>query len=298
MSKRYHTIDCNNVVKSYLSGVTVKNIAAQFSVSEHVIYDILKRASIAPDRNRNIIPPSKADILALYNSGTGVAGIADQLGFTRGHMIRFFKKYNIPMRSRRDQQIERMKNATEEQIKFLTKNAHLASKGRKHTFEEKCKRARTRYANQSFQDSKYEALLSGAFRDNGIDFVREYPVGPYNLDFLVGNIAVEIFGGHFHSSGHHNAIFHERTKYILNSGFSIIFAFANRDSFESVIANKIMILLNIFRSDEAGIAKYRVIWGTPDRLTGGSAYDDNFPLVCPTTHIRDVRTGRYKSIPK
>ena len=290
----------DNIIELYKSFVSIPNIAAQLFINHKTVRKTLQDAGIDTSLgNRNITPPNLEKVLELYNKGIGVAGIAKRLGYSRMYMTGFFKRNGIEQRNRKEQQIERMKNTTKEEIDRLVYNAHLAAKGRNISFNELAERAKTRYNNQVFHNSKYEVQFSNYLHNKNISFERQFPCGAYNLDFLIGNIAVEIFGGQWHNFGKHAARFSERTKYILDSGYFLICVFIEKgDDFQTIVDNQIIPCFNKFSRDKSGITKYRVIWGNSEYATGGCCNDDNFPLIRPTENIRDITTGRYKSVPK
>jgi very-short-patch-repair endonuclease/transposase-like protein len=294
-------LDREHIISLYQSFISIQDIATQFGVNHKTIRKVLHGAGIETPIHRHTKKPNLEEVLTLYNQGIGVAGIAKRLGYGRTYMVCFFDKHGIRQRNRKEQQFERMKNSTQEQIAHLTQKAHKTAKGRKRSFEELRNRAVSRYKNQSFADSKYEAFFSDYLSKMKIEFDRQFPCGPYNLDFIIGYVAVEIFGGNWHYSGLHFARFAERTKYVLNSGFFLICIFVSEskgDNFESIINDKFIPVFNSFRGDKSGITKYRVIWGTSEYITGGSCNDNDFPLIKPTENIRNSVTGRYVSIPK
>jgi very-short-patch-repair endonuclease/transposase-like protein len=294
-------LDRDYIISLYQSFISIKDIAAQIGVNHKTIRKVLRRAGIDTTPRKNIKPPNIQEVLDLYNHGVGVGGIAKQLGYSKMYMIGFFDRNGIKRRNTQEQQIERMKYATPEQIAKLTQKAHEAAKGRKRSFEELCNSAISRYKFQSFTDSKYETKFSKYLAEQKINFVRQFPCGAYNLDFLIGNVAVEIFGGNWHHSGLHLSRFAKRTKYILNSGYFLICIFVSEskgDNFDVIIYDKFIPIFNIFSGDKTGITKYRVIWGTSEYITGGCCNDNDFPLVFPTENVRNVSTGRYTSVPK
>ena len=145
-----------SVIEMYQDGMEIKNIAAKLNCSTHCILDTLHRANISTKRG---YPTDNLDInkvMELYNHGIGVAGVAKKLGYTRTQMIGYFKRNNIYMRNASEQQIERMKYSTPEQIAHLVEAAHKVTKGRIVTEEEKIKLALSKYKNGKIK-SIYEA---------------------------------------------------------------------------------------------------------------------------------------------
>ena len=300
VGKRKFYINSNDVINFYLSGISVKDIACKYGSSEHVIRIILQKANISTARKHPTDNLSVDVVLKLYNQGIGVSGIAKRLGFSRMAMIGFFKRNHIPMRNQREQQIERMKYSTPEQIAHLTESAHKASKGRKVSIEERENNAFMRFVKQDLSKmSKYELLLFDALKSRNISFVTQYPIGTYNVDFLVGNVIVEIFGGTWHRTGEHRRRFSERTKYILNQGFVMLFVFAyDVDSFETVITDYIIPNIQELSTDKAFIGQYRMIWSNGKHVTTGCCETVDQALVSPSINFRNPSNGRYESVTK
>jgi transposase-like protein/very-short-patch-repair endonuclease len=262
MPTKLNDIYRQNIISLYKSFVSIKDIATRLSINHKSVRKVLQSVGIDTTPRKNINPPDLQQVIELYNQGIGVRGIAERLGFNRRYMIGFFDRNGIKRRNPKEQQIERMKHSTPEQIAHLIKKAHEVARGRKRSFEELCNSAITRYKTQSFTNSKYESRFSKYLATQNIKFVRQFPCGPYNLDFLIGNIAVEIFGGNWHHGGYHLSSFAKRTKYVLNSGYFLICIFVSEskgDNFEAIIHDKFIPIFNMFSGDKTGITKYCII---------------------------------------
>ena len=297
MGKRKFNIDSNYVIKSYLSGTLVKDIACKFGCSEHVIRIILYKAGIDTSRKSLTDNLSVDKVLELYNQGIGIAGIAKRLGYGRTAMIAFFKKHNIPQRNPHEQQVERMRHSTPEQIAHLTEAAHKATKGRKPTFQSLEEAAFTRFLFAFGTESVYESVFISILKSFGINYAFQFPVGTYNIDFVVNGIAVEIFGGTWHRSGEHRRRFAKRTKYILDEGFPMIFVFAyDVESFKAVITDYVIPYIQEMSADKSFVGQYRVIWRNGKCVTTGSSDTIEQALVSPFIHFRNPANGRYESV--
>ena len=300
VGKRKFYINSNDVINFYLSGISIKDIACKYGSSEHVIRDILHKSNISTARKFPTDNLSVDKVLELYNQGIGVAGIAERLGYTRTSMIGFFNRNHIPKRNPREQQIERMKYSTPEQIAHLTESAHKATKGRKVSVEEREYNALMRFVKQDLSKmSKYELILSDILKSRNISFVTQYPIGTYNVDFLVGNVIVEIFGGEWHRTGEHRRRFAERTKYILNQGFVMLFVFAyDTESFKTVVTDYVIPNIQELSTDKSFIGQYRMIWSNGKHITTGCSDTVNQALVSPSINLRNLSNGRYESVTK
>lgn len=233
-------------------------------------------------------------VLDLYNKGIGVAGIAKKLGFTRTQMIGFFKRNHIHMRNPREQQIERMKFSTPEQISHLVEAAHKATKGRKITVEEKERHAVGRYKSKNVK-SIYERIFIKTLDELNIKYEFQFPIGVYNVDFLIDGVIVELFGGEWHCSGYHKDIFPVRTKFLLNKNYPILFVFTNDEQlFEKEIYEKIIPMIKKMKISDKG--KFTILWKNGEYSSGGDISNVETALIRPYTAIRNKKTGRFESV--
>lgn len=233
-------------------------------------------------------------VLELYNHGIGVAGIAKRLGFTRTQMMRFFRRNHIHMRNPREQQIERMKFSTPEQIAHLVDAAHKASKGRKFDVEEKERRAVGRYKSKKI-NSIYEQIFIKILDELNIKYEFQLPIGVYNVDFLIDGVIVELFGGDWHCSGYHKEIFPTRTKFLLTQNYPILFVFANdKNLFEKEIYEKIIPMIKKMKTSDK--CKFTILWKNGEYSSSGDISNVETALIRPYTAIRNKKTGRFESV--
>ena len=233
-------------------------------------------------------------VLELYNHGVGVAGIAKRLGFTRTQMIRFFRIHNIHMRNAKEQQIERMKFSTPEQIAHLVDAAHKANKGRKFTVEEKERYAIGRYKSKNVK-SIYERIFIKTLDELNIKYEFQFPIGVYNVDFLIDGVIVELFGGGWHCSGYHKDLFPVRTKFLLNKNYPILFVFATDEKlFEKEIYEKIIPMIKKMKISDKG--KFTILWKNGEYSSCGDISNVETALIKPYTAIRNKKTGRFESV--
>ena len=279
-----------SVIEMYQDGMEIKNIAVKLNCSTHCIFDTLHRANISTKRR---YPTDNLDInkvMELYNHGIGVAGVAEKLGYTRTQMIGYFKRNNIYMRSASEQQIERMKYSTPEQIAHLVEAAHKATKGRVSTEEERIKFALSKYKNGKTK-SVYEELLATELKRQNIDFEYQYPIYYYNVDFVIKGVVVEIFGGYWHLYGRHKEIFPTRTKCILQNGYPILFVFASdKELFLNMIKETILPCVEEMSNKNLFKGKYRVLRSHGKVMINGDINSiDNFFETVAHIKRKDIK---------
>jgi len=231
-----------------------------------------------------------------YLSGGSVNNLSKQAGTGRRAFTSFLQRNEISLRTQSEAEKVKWVRMTPEQRQQQVKAAHDASRGVSKSFEAKCKTALSvekSLANQS----PYEIILLDSLRRAGYSCTPQKAIGPYNTDAAVGNIAVEVWGGEWHFSGHHAERTPERFRYILDQGWHILvivsssrFALITEDTAQHVIAQ-----LNILSSTKPKPRQYRMIGGNGEFLLAGSSQDDEISIVLPFTHGRNSK-GQYTRV--
>ena len=299
MSKKIFFDDPCNIVKLYESGATVKNLALQFNTSNSVILRLLREygAKIRPSASKRRVYLPSEEVIELFNSGIGVVGIAKLFNCAPGPVYATLRDAGIESRNRSEQQLARMARTSKEERIRLTEAAHNAMRGRKWTEDElsarSCSEKIREFRGKAARDTEdfvYDNLIQ-----RGITGVRQYPIGRYSCDIFVDPVAVEVIGksfGRFLGDGKPA----NRIKYILNSGFHVIYQVVTEEfpcNFDYLIA-----LIKQFSCDPSPLRQYRMIWCAGDAESGGSSNDDNIAFVYPFISRRNLTNGRYESIPR
>lgn len=279
--------------------MTITEIADMFGVNPKTIHTLLKENGVKPVSRKRKQSFDYDTALEMYNRGIGIKGIADRFGYTRSTVSRFFKIRGIALRGRKEQQQARMDNMTQEQKDLLTQNAHDAARGRKMTALEQRIIAWSCFVRKSRPISRYEIELSNMLEERGIYCVQQFPIGPYNCDLAVHSVAVEVLGGHWHWHGHHRGRAEERTRYILNAGWDLIYVpVSSSDPLTDEVADYVADFINFRRSNPTLSREYRVVWGAGEYVIRGGLNDDNFSFDPPFTSRRNPTNGRYERVPR
>jgi len=279
--------------------MTITEIADMFGVNPKTIHMLLKENGVKPVNRRYKQSFDYDTALEMYNHGIGIKGIADEFGYTRQTVSRFFKMRGIPLRGRKEQQQARMDNMTQEQKDLLTQNAHDAARGRKMSALEQRIIAWSCFVRKSRPISLYEIELSNMLKKRGIFCIQQFPIGPYNCDLAVKFVAVEVLGGHWHWHGRHRERAEERTRYILNAGWDLIYVpVSSSDPLTDEVADYVANFINFRRSNPTLSREYRVVWGAGEYVIRGGLYDDNFSFDPPFTSRRNPTNGRYERVPR
>lgn len=200
--------------------------------------------------------------VALYVSGKSVNECAALVGVSRKTITIEIRRRGIELRSTRYPQ------------RINTTAANAAARGRKATFKERCLRALTEQANprpMSVHEARFAEFLDGM----GADWKREIACGPYNLDFTVGPVAVEVLGGNWHA--YKTARHALRSEYVLNAGWCLVYVWSTANwPLTSKAAEYVVSLANEASGNPSLIGEYRVIRGDAHEITAGRGQFDNF----------------------
>lgn len=269
MPAKLKPADLEDAVRLYHAGEPIAEISRQLGVNVVSVYRRLNQAGVtlrrAEGRNPNRrIRLDCGDICARYLGGESEKSISETLKVSRKAIRRVIREADIEPRGRSAAMLERMSRTTKEERQNLTSAAHKAVRGRKATVEEREKRAKTVELTLS-RAVPIESKLADWLIERGISVTQQRAVGKYNLDIAIDadSVAVEIFGGGWHSSGTHRATFHERTKYLLDLGWNVLIMWVDGRRYPLDIngCDQVVAFAEECRWSPSPRGKYRVILG-------------------------------------
>lgn len=179
---------------------------------------------------------------------------------------------------------------------YKTKAAHEAVKGKKRTLEDLERRAKGKETHPP-KMSRWESWFANWLTSQSISYIYSKAVGKYNIDFAIGDsIAVELYGGAFHSDGRAAARLNDRMRYLLNSGWNvyIIWCLSQESCIFSGCLNDFVSFMETSSRNESSKGQYRVIWSDGDFVSAGSDEVDYRAVVFPAT-MRHNALSKYKS---
>jgi very-short-patch-repair endonuclease len=193
----------------------------------------------------------------------------------------------------------RMSQTPKKERMRLSKAAHDAVRGVRQSLEHQCKRATTREINQ-VAISEIEFRCADALRNRGFICVMQKAIGPYNIDIALTEppIAVEIFGGQWHTADRHAARFRKRTDYLLDQGWLPVIVWVTRDiPFGAGAIEYIVALAEKMRRGESVGRKEQMIRGDGQPSTIGERKLNGLPPI-PGPQPYDKTTGRFTKRPR
>jgi len=245
-----------------------------------------------PDK---IIIPNLNDFLQRYIEGESENSLSKELGINRWTFRQRLIEAGIKPRSQSKAEAIKWERMTAAQRSAQVAAAHDACRGRKVSFAEARKRAKSREGNLSYNVSTSEVKLGEWLRLMQYYVVHNFAVGPYNCDLGLPPITVEIWGG----SWHPKPIDVKRTKYILDEGFAVLIIDIDQQRFPlSYITTKYIISLLDFTSGNPSNARqYWMVRGDGE-LIFKRVNSDNISLIPPFTSRKNPTNGQYERIPR
>lgn len=221
------------------------------------------------------------DLIRRYKAGSGEPQLARELGVSRGVITRRLNEAGVVRRSHSAAAVLRYQTMPLEERRKIVRAANEASRGRRHTFEERCLMARTHEARQT-GISERERVLQRLLAACGVEARLQTAIGPYNADLTTGAVAVEVFGGHWHGSGRHAQRARKRTRYILDQGWVLVVVWdTKRHPLGVRAAQNIVALAKAASLDETLRRQHWVIWGCGEPPPGGGRDMDDIAGVPP-----------------
>ena len=271
-------------------GISYAKMAEHFGVTEYTIkrammdYGLLARK---PGKKFLDVSPGYVEaraeefqkFLDLHEQGFTFTQIASECGRSLSYVGRLFTL-----------------NGYSFDTKVKTKAAHDAVRGAKRTIEDLEKRALGKERKPP-EMSRWEAFFSNWLTSQSIPFTYSKAFGKYNIDFAIGDsIAVELYGGAFHSDGRAAARLNDRMAYILNRGWNvyIIWCLSHETSIFPGCLDDFLTFLKHTSRDESFRGKYRVIWSDGDPVSFGGYESDYRPVVFPA-RMRHDALRKYRS---
>lgn len=133
-----------------------------------------------------------AALHARYMAGESGVAIAREMGIDFTGLYASWKRRGYPIRSARA--AATLLREQRPELRELIRHAQAARRGTPYPMSTRVKRAQTREA-RGIGISENERRLAVLLRKARCPFRQQAAIGPYNIDFLVGDLALDIDGG-------------------------------------------------------------------------------------------------------
>ena len=204
------------------SGMLLKEAAAEVGVSRDALARHLRARGVdttaskhRPASNRIDLPVE--EVVAAYESGESENAVAKRFGVARAVIRRHLNQAGVHVRTQSEAETLKWSQMAPEQREQQYEAAHFAATGRRPSADELQARAVVRQKNPS------ECFIGVGESDFGqflqsrhIRFEYQAPIEGYNIDFLIGRVAVEITSARCRYAPN-NAREIKRAKHLLDS---------------------------------------------------------------------------------
>lgn len=281
---RRFPLDVNDTVNLYLSGASCRSIGAKYNCSVNAIINCLKREGVyvgGKDWKDYLFRKTglcSDDLLVMYNSGLWKNEIATRIGISENTIGKYLSFLGVPIAENASQAAKCVhERGGKEWSKSVSNSAHRAVKGLKRTDESLIQRANTLESIGRFGSSA-ERILFDMLVARGVNPIPQKAFSKYNIDIMVGNVAVEVTGRGRKLKD--IPVIKEKIKLLLNSGYSMIWVWANKSfPIESGAADYIVSYYQEVCLNPSLIGEYRVIRRDGKLISCGGPDSEEFPGV-------------------
>jgi hypothetical protein len=270
----------DHAVQLYMAGKTIKQIESATGVNSRHLYIALAGQGV-PTRGtpRTIGNLPAKEIADAYQSGESEYSLSKRYDVSRNVLRQRLVAQGVEIRSWSEAGKVRASKMTPKERAAQAAAAHNAVRGATRTYADLCKNAlgRERVGRCA---SPGEQQMVDWLHMRGLGPIPQKAIGKYNVDVAMAPVAVEVLGGGWHAYKPTHAI---RTPEILNAGWHLAFVWDHEgdSALTEHAADHVISWLEEIRRDPPSIGQYRVISGSGQLLSTGSAKDDKFPLVPP-----------------
>lgn len=306
MSIKLTTFDRDNIINRYTAGEPANKLASEFNISVIWVRTLIQRAKAQRPQKplRKLTDTQAQEVGRLYQSGKTTTELGSMFGVSNRTISEYLKRLGVKSRSASHGIVRTAKNRTADERKAIAshasikgwsernnkerqefmKPAHDAWRGSYQTAQSKQQGALAR-ALKGQSDSANEAAVAAEFTKRKIPFTQQTAIGPYNVDFTINNVAVEITSG-WARKDVNSRRWRERFEYIINAGWHLYFVWHDTSSIKGPIdvsfTDDLVTWLEFIQRTPSIRCQYRVIWCAREVLAGGCANFDEFAAVFST----------------
>lgn len=211
----------------FSQGNTLIEIGKIVGHSPDNISKLLRAIGIDTSVNKSHAAPNRINldvqsIITMYQNGMSENAIAKHFGVMRGVIRKRFNEAGFITRTQSEAEKLKWSKMTNEQRDNQVKAAHIKATGKICTYDDLRARAVTRekatnYANIGIGEFEFKELLNS----RGIDFRYQAAIDTYNIDFLIGSVAVELTANKSRCYGY--GLHTERSKNLLKRDIKTLY---------------------------------------------------------------------------
>jgi hypothetical protein len=234
MRRRFNDMLINHCAELIKGGKTIIEISEIVGFNTNLISQKLRARGIDTSVGKKFARPDKTiqidaqKVKTMYEQGISENQISKSFKVSRLVVRKHLISSGTHVRSQSEAEKVKWSQMSLRRRKQQVKSAHIATKGRLVSEDEKFFRARCLEAspienNIGIGETAFKKFLI----DKGVNFKYQAAVGPYNIDFLIGSVAVEITAnnGRFFK----NSRLHTRVKDLLKRDIKTLYVFVRND---------------------------------------------------------------------
>lgn len=254
----------------YMAGESTSALADELGMNPNLLlrrfaeHDLPRKPAHGHTGNYRVLLPHHDELLRRYLAGESENKLAREAGVNRWTFRRRILAAGIIPRGKSEAETLKWAQMMPTERASQVAAAHDATRGVSQTWEKMC--ARALGVEKSLPNAApVEFTLADALRSYGLAITQQKALGIYNLDVALDelSIAVEVFGGNWHSQGNHLARFFKRSIYVLNSGWHLVILWVDgrRHPFGLGAVEYLVAFAEKARRNPTMCRQYRVILG-------------------------------------
>lgn len=284
MTAKIELPNLDNIIRQYVAGETVQKLARQNGVSTNTIRRNMQAAGVYEDRRSHqaVIVPDFEPWIARYLAGESENALSAELGIGREAFAGNLRRHGIPRRDQSEAEFVKWSQMSDRERRQQVAAAHASTRGKPYPERRARLAAKTR-ERTAVKATAGERRLNAWLTERGFTTTMQKAVGRYNLDIAIHEpaVAVEVFGGGWHTGDDHIRRFPKRTKYILDQGWHVVIVWTDgrRYPLSRAAAEYIVGFCDFVGRDPAAPRQYRVILGDGQDAPALSSYLNSHAIV-------------------
>jgi hypothetical protein len=254
--------DFDDAVREYVAGTGANRIGARYGVTQKVAVRWLKSRGVPVRGPVTPVPADFEDAVRDYLAGASEQQLGHRYGIARRTVRRWLTESRVTVRGRSDAMRTRWAGMTDAERIALLAPSHEAARG-PHPRDRVIARSAHR-ERQLTHVAADEQCLADALDRLGVEYRRQVAHAGYNVDFVVGPVAVEVTRAPF-SHGH--AAFRERHHTVLD-GYRLLVYVRSPVEDAGLVADQLMAHVDAADRDPSVRGEYRVVGRRGQNLTG------------------------------
>lgn len=282
--------DEDNLISLYQGGLSMQKVAYLAGTNRNLVLSVAKKRGIAIrgiwETRIPWTPDDMPAFLAAFDGGLSVLALARQYKIARQAIARVLRFHGRASRGRSEAERLKWSQMPEETRQRQVMAAHNSVRGVTKSDEWAHKQAVTR-ARLLFKAAPSEAVLSGWLAERGIESTPQVAVGRYNVDLVVGPVAVEVHNDAYlrrdGAAGDTKRIFH-----ILDASWHVLVVRDMIFPLSAAAADYLIAWLDELRRHPSHARQYRVIDGAGHLCAAGCLDGDNLTVKWTDRRSKDL----------